>query len=245
STSARLAELADVEKVLALLKKVEASLSVSEEERGRPARFGTLSSLTFLKSLENLPRAVASDLAVDDILFEYRLAAGLLRVWEFREPASGRDVLVLADKSGSMKSPEEKTVWSRALLLALLKRTLRRGGEFRLRFFDDQPHEALDTRSTPLLDIVERILRVEAEGGTDITKAMRAAEEDARGGETIVLVTDGEDRIPEDAPVVDVAIMVLGHNESLRKHSKHYLSAKLTEDEILRVVEYAEESVPA
>ncbi len=122
--------------------------------------------------------------------FLQRLATATLTAK--RDVSAGeRGVYLLVDKSGSMYSSVggvQKIVLATAYALA----TLRRVRNTILRFFDT------DTYSVENLDnLVEVLTRVTASGGTDITKAVERAVEEADsrglGNYALQIVTDCED----------------------------------------------------
>lgn len=123
-------------------------------------------------------------------VFLHKAASSTLPV---RRPRARGDsgVFLLVDKSGSMYSAVggvEKIALATAFALAVLKRYKRA----RLRFFDVEVH-----RVEELGDLVDVLSRAWAGGGTDISRAVEAAAEEAARerlrGYSLVVVTDGED----------------------------------------------------
>jgi len=194
----------------------------------------------------NIDRALPRELALPEELFEAKLASGGLLAREKLVVKEGA-VYVLLDKSGSMEG--EKTVWARSVALALLTLARRKGARFFLRFFDSGVHELVDDKNPARL--ARLLLTVAPGGGTNIDLAIRAALRDLKERglskltNTIVIITDGEDKVTvarsellaSNAHLISV--MVKGWNESLRAISDKYLTAELTTQGTLRVVEAA------
>ncbi|MEZ0318523.1 MAG: VWA domain-containing protein [Pyrobaculum sp.] len=123
-------------------------------------------------------------------LFLYKAATSTLPIRR-RLSSEARRVYLLVDKSGSMYSAVggvEKIALATAYALAMLQKAK----SAVLRLFDAEVHKVDDLES-----LVDVLTRVAAGGGTDLTKAVDyASEEAARGGlrgYSLVVVTDGED----------------------------------------------------
>jgi uncharacterized protein with von Willebrand factor type A (vWA) domain len=155
---------------------------------------------------------------------------------------------VLIDKSVSMSG--EKTIWARAVALALLKLAREKKRRYFLRLFDYSVYELLDDSNPKKL--LKHLLEVEANGGTSIDTALRTALEDLEKHRlseltnTIIIITDGEDNVktsPDDFKKTNatlVAVMIQGRNSSLediaRGSGGEYLKVEPTADGALRLV---------
>lgn len=124
-------------------------------------------------------------------LFLQKAASAELPVYR-RAGGGDRGVYLLVDKSGSMYGAlggVEKIAIAAAYAIAVLKKFK----NVVVRFFDAEVYD-------PVSDVerlVDVLTRVAASGGTDITKAVEAAVEDAERrrlrGYVLAVVTDGED----------------------------------------------------
>ncbi|MEM1868276.1 MAG: VWA domain-containing protein [Thermosphaera sp.] len=173
-----------------------------------------------------LDRALPRELALDDDIFYAKLASGGLLSREYYVSREGA-YYVLIDRSGSMSG--EKTIWARSVALALFKLARAKRRKFFLRFFDVKVHPPPE--QPPILqpeDVVEHILSVVSTGGTSIDNALSTAIADLEKGfkeltNTIVIITDGEDRVstrPDQIRAVGarlIAVMIQGRNEELRQ----------------------------
>ncbi|MEM1909756.1 MAG: hypothetical protein QXT79_10320 [Thermofilaceae archaeon] len=172
-----------------------------------------------------LDRALPRELALDDDIFYAKLASGGLLSREYYVTREGA-YYVLIDRSGSMAG--EKTIWARSVALALFKLARARGRKYFLRFFDIKVHPPPEQPpiSRPE-DVVEHILSVASTGDTSIDNAIAAAVRDlsslADKTNTVIIITDGEDRVstrPDQIRAVGarlVAVMIQGRNEELRQ----------------------------
>ncbi|MEM4562491.1 MAG: VWA domain-containing protein [Thermofilum sp.] len=171
-------------------------------------------------------RALPRELALPDDVFYAKIASGGLLSREYYVSREGA-YYVLIDRSGSMAG--EKTVWARSVALALFKLARAKGRKFFLRFFDIKVHPPPEQPplSTPE-EVVEHILSVVSTGDTSIDNALSTAIADLEKGfkeltNTIVIITDGEDRVstsPDRLRAVGarlVAVMIQGRNEELRQ----------------------------
>lgn len=195
---------------------------------------------------KNVENALPRELALPDELFYYKLSNGFLAK-EMQSVEEGA-YYVLIDKSGSMSG--EKTIWARAVALALLKLAREKKRRYFLRFFDYATHELLDDTNPEKL--LKHILEVEADGGTSIDTALKTALEDLARYKlneltnTVIIITDGEDNVktsPDDfkqANAVLVSVMISGRNYDLERISREsggeYLQATLDADGALRLV---------
>ncbi len=212
----------------------------------RRGRFGDeLSGYALTKKVE---RALPREMALPDELFLKKLTGEGFLMKEKLSVAEGAYYLLI-DKSGSMHG--EKTVWARSVAMALYRMSMTKRRRYFLRFFDTRlypPDRPLDDPE----DIVDAILKVKSNGGTDITNAISTALKDLmeRGlsdyTNTIVIITDGEDVVQDlskdlkKANASLVSVMIQGENETLRALSDQYMKAELNEMggvKILKVVE--------
>lgn len=172
---------------------------------------------------------------------------GREKVWDI---VLNRDHYFLANgfivhNSGSMIG--KKTIWARAIALALFKQSREENREFYLRFFDYMPHELIRIRKRAgpkeIQELFMSLLTIISNGGTWIAKAIDTACKDivknkAKGVSTIVLITDGIDAVHEDtvkysleeANAELITVMVGGLNETLRRVSKKYFVATMVDN---------------
>jgi len=243
----KLAREADIQEILRILEGVKhwdlrASKKYARSKRGEKHGYvlGT-----------DIERLAPRSLAYPDELFYARLASGKLVLYEKGVQISSGPVYVLVDKSGSMEG--EKMLWAKAVALALYVKCIRSGRDFYLRFFDSQPHPLVKVstpaKSSDVVRAFDYIARVKSAGGTDITRALVRAfldlEESGSEEASVVLITDGIDRVSE-RPVVElskktksrlVTVMVKGSNQSLKKVSAKYMAVtRLTSSGVLKVV---------
>jgi len=195
---------------------------------------------------KNIEKALPREIAMPDEIFYYKLASSGFLSKEKMIVKEGA-FYVLIDKSGSMDG--EKTIWARAVALALLKLAREKKRRFFMRFFDFQVYDLADDSNVEKL--LTMILTVKSDGGTNIDKALRTALEDLEKlkeqTNTIILITDGEDKVetkPEDLKkynAILVAVMIDGRNDMLKTLAEEsdgrYLSAELTPDGALKIVD--------
>jgi len=237
-------EVRGAEKILSLARRITDVMPFFVHRRKeRDRRLGDEIAGYYLT--KNVERALPRELALPDEVFYAKLvSSGLLA----REKLSVKEgaIYVLLDKSGSM-SEGEKTPWSRSVALALLALARRKRVKFFLRFFDTQVYDLVSDDEPKAL--LEMLLKVTSNGGTSIDTALRAALEDlakrslSHFTNTIVVITDGEDRVtvkPEELQRVQarlVSVMIQGDNEALRRLSDQFLKAQPSERGALRLVE--------
>jgi uncharacterized protein with von Willebrand factor type A (vWA) domain len=242
----RLARDIDVRELLEVVKSLE-PLGFSPTRREHRSKRGVRRGYEIGLDFE---RVVPRDVLIDSDLFLYKLVQGKLLLYEkYVEEYSG-PVYMLVDKSGSMEG--EKIKWAKALALAVYTKCVKSKRAFYIRFFNSQPHQlrGIDERPSYLdaIKLFEYIAKVKNAGGTDITRALMTALRDLerlKRSPTLVLVTDGIDRIVE-RPLEEalartgvelLVVMIKGDNESLRALANHYFKViKLEDREILRVV---------
>lgn len=212
-----------------------------------------------LESGTDLERLHPSQLALPEVMFLANFANQNLLLYEKGLPARQGPVYILLDKSGSMTG--KKMVWAKTVTLALFKRAISESRWFMIRFFDSVPYPLYKisprAKGREVVKLMDYMVRVKPQGGTDISRAIRLAVQDIvetkqkrlKPGD-IVLITDGEDRInPVDirktlakANLNLVAVMIGGDNESLRQASDYYMKTyKLSDKEALKVVYYKRE----
>lgn len=185
---------------LSLLRRVSADAGAT---RYPSMVFGTPIGVKKMQRWSELARLVPVDL-VDDDIFAYRVASRSVRV---RESYGGiPSHVIYLDKSGSMsyrivyipepgrKEYVSKISFAAASAIALVTRLRSVGASATLKLFDTDVHD-------PVRDVVEMInvlLRVEADSGTNITNVLNDAVENHKDSRVLV-VTDGIDVVSEDA----------------------------------------------
>ncbi len=195
---------------------------------------------------KNVEKALPREISLPDELFYYKLASSGFLSKEKMIIKEGA-YYVLIDKSGSMDG--EKTIWARAVALALLKLAREKKRRFFMRFFDFQVYDLADDSDVEKL--LTMILTIRSDGGTNIDRALNTALEDLEKlkdyTNTIIIITDGEDKVetkPEDLKKYNaslVAVMIEGRNDMLKTLAEEsggqYLSAVPTEDGALKIVD--------
>lgn len=234
----------DVE-IIELAGKIAESLPKFVKLRKKRNKHGD--EIAGYRLTKNVEKALPRELALPDELFYYKLASNGFLSREMQNVEEGA-YYVLIDKSGSMSG--EKTIWARAVALALLRLAREKKRKYFLRFFDYVAHELLDDTNPEKL--LKHILEVEANGGTSIDTALKTALEDlaryklSELTNTVIIITDGEDNVktsPDDfkqANAVLVSVMISGRNYDLERISREsggeYLQATLDADGALRLV---------
>ncbi|MEM1520627.1 MAG: hypothetical protein QXK42_03715 [Candidatus Korarchaeum sp.] len=186
-----------------------------------PVERGVPLGMKRMERPSELPKVLPQDFA-EESLFSYLLATNALRV---REEYGGiRGYVVYLDKSGSMRGTMPfgggwvpKISFAAASALALMRFVKRYGGDFTLKFFDTEVHD--EVRGPE--DLIESLLRIKAEEGTNVTEVLR----DARRYEErrIFVVTDGIDEVDENvvksSKHLDITfIFIKTDNEILSKY---------------------------
>jgi uncharacterized protein with von Willebrand factor type A (vWA) domain len=143
--------------------------------------------------------------------------------------------LLLVDKSGSMED-RNKTLWSRAVALALAMHAKKNRLKCQLAFFDDavcqdKPIDLVNEFDEAL----KWILTLKCDGGTSIDRALRFA--DKQTSKKVIIVTDGEDTVTYQPKKELISLMVEGGNETLRKVSKKYFKVKADKSGALQLFE--------
>jgi len=193
-------------------------------------------------------RALPRELALPDELFYMKLAGNGLLSREKLMVLEGA-LYVVVDKSGSMGG--HKLVWSRSVALALYRLAQMKRRKYFLRFFDTQVHPEGKPITDPV-EALEYILKIPADGGTDITRAINTAVNEivetklSNLTNTIILITDGEDTVYTDPKLLTsnnislVAVMIDGHNKTLRdlaeKSKGQYLKVVPDKEGALRII---------
>ncbi len=155
----------------------------------------------------------------------------------------------IVHNSGSMYG--EKTIWARSVAMALYRMSKTKKRKYFLRFFDTRVYPPDSPIKEPE-EIVDAILKVKSNGGTDITNAISTALKDLieRGlsdyTNTIIIITDGEDVVQDlskelkKANASLISVMIQGDNETLKALSDQYMKAELSEVggvKLLKIVE--------
>ncbi len=204
-----------------------------------------LSGYMLTKQVE---RALPRELALPDVLFTKKLAFDGFLAREKLKVSEGA-YYVLIDKSGSMVG--EKTVWARSVAMAIYRMSKAKKRKYFLRFFDTKVHPQKPISEAR--EIVDAILKVQSNGGTDITNAIATAIDDleekfSEYTNTIVIITDGEDVVEDLSKELRkvranlISVMIQGHNETLKAISDHYVKAELTVrggERLLKLVEFS------
>ncbi|MEM1890182.1 MAG: VWA domain-containing protein [Pyrobaculum sp.] len=178
-------------RVLARALELAPRMGLLFDGRGRP---GFIEWERAYGSLSRIGRAAlyAKALSVGaPLLFLHKAAWAEIPVYRARG-GGDKGVYLLIDKSGSMYGAV-KGVEKIAVAAAYAIAALRRFKNVVVRFFDAEVYEPI----SDVEKLVDVLTRVVASGGTDITKAVEAATEDAKSrrleGYTLAVVTDGED----------------------------------------------------
>jgi len=239
-------EVKDADKIISLGKKIESSLPRFTKIRKERSRLGD--EVGGYARTHKIEKAIPRELALPDELFYMKLVNGFISKEKIVTKEGSYYVII--DKSGSMEG--EKTVWARSVALSLYKLARKKKRRYFLRFFDTRVYPSDKPLSNPY-DIVEHILAIKSDGGTDITYALRTALKDLKEHgldkytNTVIIITDGEDEVDERlveefkrANTVLVAVMISGYNSTLEKIAKatggQYTSAELTSDGALKII---------
>ncbi|MEM1612161.1 MAG: VWA domain-containing protein [Desulfurococcaceae archaeon] len=249
----RLAKEADVRRILDVISGLKYWSTVTSRKY-RPFKKGGKMGYELGSDVE---RMSPKNLIYGEDAFYAKLVQGRLLLYNKVLEESAGPIYVLLDKSGSMEG--EKITWAKAVALALYIKAVRSRCEYYIRFFDSQPYGLVRVGKTPrsseAVRVFEYVARIKGAGGTDITRALVTAlsdlDEGKVAGSSIVLITDGIDRVME-RPIKEglkrtraslITVMVKGDNKSLAALSKEYLKVvKLNREEIVKVVKAVESS---
>jgi len=207
---------------------------VSSINFGKTLKVAPVGSYEGVRFGRDLTKITPSALALPDELWWSRFATSTLPVMETKATEHEK-FLLLVDKSGSMRD-RNKTLWSRAVVLALAMHAKKNHLKCQLAFFDytvcqDRPIDLLSEFDQAL----KWILTLRCGGGTSIDRALRFADEQTTS--KIIIVTDGEDTVRYQPKKELISLMIEGHNDSLRKASKKYLQVKPDRSGALRLFE--------
>ncbi len=247
----RLAESSDVTEILKLVKGLIDKTPMFLKHERKEYKHGIYDGITTGRDISRiLPRELALP---SDVFYKKYVDGELLlrrRITSFEKGP----LYVLIDKSSSMAG--EKTIWARAIALALFRRARVEKREFYLRFFDYIPHDlayvSRKARAEEVQKLYRALLTVISRGGTCISRAIATACQDiinrnVKDVSTIILITDGRDILCSEeimsylneANAELVSIMIRGENESLRKVSKKYFIARVLDTrEALEIIAY-------
>ncbi len=228
--------------IVSLSKRMMSHIPKATHILKKKGMFGEeLSGYSLTKRID---KALLRELILPEELFLKKFSSGFLTK-EKLSIAEGA-YYILIDKSGSMEG--DKTVWARSVAMAIYRMASVKRRKYFLRFFDKKVHPLLNDPH----DVVDAILKVRSNGGTDITNALRTAVNDLieRGlselTNTIVIITDGEDVVEDiskdlkKANASLISVMIQGENETLKSLSDCYMKAELSEIggvKLLKVVE--------
>jgi len=141
--------------------------------------------------------AIPKELALPDDIFYAKLASGGFVSREKRLPRKGV-VIILLDKSGSMRG--NKIAWAKAVALALALKAKRQKVDYYIIPFDYRTYDVYDKNN------INKLLGVGASGGTNISRALFTALELAERNKyqyaNIVVITDGADTIRNTSEII-------------------------------------------
>jgi len=202
----------DVKQLLATARQADKLLSKGEAAGIYSAELG-----------KDMKRVLRWQLALPDELFYYKYATSTFL--QYSKTGGKLDEVVLCvDKSGSMSG--SKITWATAVALELAKLCRK----CYLLLFDAEVHGPFTSKK----EIIDKLLRVQAVGGTNISKALERAEK--LSPKIIILITDGEDEVNYQPKKKLISVMIKGDNKDLKKISKQYLHVQLDARGILRLV---------
>jgi len=232
--------------IITMSKKLSEYIPKASRILKRRGKIGDeVSGYALTKKIE---RALPREIALPDELFLKKLAGEGFLTKEKLSVTEGA-YYILIDKSGSMHG--EKTIWARSVAIALYRLAKVKKRKYFLRFFDKRVYPKDGPIEQPE-EIVDAILKVKSNGGTDITNALLTAIKDIKERglskylNTIIIITDGEDVVQDlskelkKANASLVSVMIQGDNETLRNLSTQYMKAELTEvggAKLLKIVE--------
>jgi uncharacterized protein with von Willebrand factor type A (vWA) domain len=184
----------------------------------------------------DLQKIAPSALVMDDDEFYIRYATGRLPVKEQRV-SKEESIIVVIDKSGSMDT-RNKTLWSRAVALAL-GRLAAKGfySDAKVLFFDEStyPNKPISLKTK---EAIKMITSIKCDGGTSIDTALKTADD---GRSTIILITDGEDKVTYKPRSRLISVMIDGDNTTLATISDRYLKVEPDEKGALKILDVLKE----
>ena len=241
--SDRIMNVQNADKILSMSNKLFDIMPKFSKKMRMHSNIGELGGYYKTKNISNI---LSRELALPDEIFYSKIINGF--TGKERVLLTEGSYYVLLDKSGSMYE-SDKMVWSRSVALALFKLAMSKNRKYFFRFFDNKPHELVNEP----YDIVNNILTVEANKGTCIECALVRAIEDiqihdmSQKTNTVIIITDGEDKvnpavIERTISKIDlkiITVMINGTNDGLKLLSEKYLTAKLTEEGALKLLNIA------
>jgi uncharacterized protein with von Willebrand factor type A (vWA) domain len=221
---------------LKILKRVQEEAPSTRQARMPTLAGGRPLGVKRLQRWSELTRVVPQDLA-DEALLDYRIASRTVRVSE--QYGGTKNYAIYLDKSGSMAgsipyrhggSTEHvpKISFAAAAAMAVAAKQEKIGAKTTLKFFDTEVHEPVKNPA----EIIRVLLRIQADGGTSISKVLEDAAKNHRD-ERIIVITDGIDEVSEEAvraaKGLDLSCVFIDtDNELLRKnfHCVHLREAR-------------------
>ena len=228
----------NADKILTMANKL---IDIMPRYTKKMRAFSNTGELAGYYKTRHISNVLSRELAMPDEIFYSKIINGF--TGKEKRLLSPGAYYVLLDKSGSMYEGD-KTLWSRSVALALFRISKNKGRKYFFRFFDNKPHDLLNSP----FDIVENILTVEANKGTCIECALKTALRDLQEGKmasetnTIIIITDGEDKVNmqdyfrKENETKLITVMINGYNEGLKKISTTYMDAKLSESGALELL---------
>ena len=231
----------NADKILTMANKL---IDIMPRYTKKMRAFSNTGELAGYYKTRHISNVLSRELAMPDEIFYSKIINGF--TGKEKRLLSPGAYYVLLDKSGSMYEGD-KTLWSRSVALALFRISKSKGRKYFFRFFDNKPHDLLNSP----FDIVENILTVEANKGTCIECALKTALRDLQEGKmasetnTIIIITDGEDKVNmqdyfrKENETKLITVMINGYNEGLKKISTTYMDAKLSQSGALELLALA------
>ena len=231
----------NADKILTMANKL---IDIMPRYTKKMRAFSNTGELAGYYKTRHISNVLSRELAMPDEIFYSKIINGF--TGKEKRLLSPGAYYVLLDKSGSMYEGD-KTLWSRSVALALFRISKNKGRKYFFRFFDNKPHDLLNSP----FDIVENILTVEANKGTCIECALKTALRDLQDGKmasetnTIIIITDGEDKVNmqdyfrKENETKLITVMINGYNEGLKKISTTYMDAKLSQSWALELLALA------
>jgi uncharacterized protein with von Willebrand factor type A (vWA) domain len=234
----RAMKVENADKILTMANKL---IDIMPRYAKKMRTFSNTGELAGYYKTRHISNVLSRELAMPDEIFYSKIINGFTgKEKRLLNPGA---YYVLLDKSGSMYEGD-KTLWSRSVALALFRMSKSKGRKYFFRFFDNKPHDLLNSP----FDIVENILTVEANKGTCIECALKTAVRDLQSKKmssetnTVILITDGEDKVNmqnefgKENETKLITVMINGYNEGLKKISTEYMDARLNESGALELL---------